>query len=142
VHFFGDLAGDPKKACYSYDLGGWHIIALNSEGIQVGGCGTESEQGKWLEKDLAIHPTTCTLAYFHKPLFSSGQAHAMIRRLNHSGKFCITVVQMSSSTVMITTMSGSRYKTLTVRLILSTGFGSSWSVQAARTRTTDSLNET
>ena len=75
VRFFGDLAGDPQKAYYSYDLGGWHIIALNSECDQVGGCGTDSEQGKWLQKDLAKHPKTCTVAYFHKPLFSSGRAH-------------------------------------------------------------------
>ncbi|HKV77568.1 MAG TPA: metallophosphoesterase [Candidatus Sulfotelmatobacter sp.] len=75
VRFFGDLAGDPKKAYYSYELGGWHIIALNSECIQVGGCGTDSEQGKWLQQDLAKHPKTCTLAYFHKPRFSSGLAH-------------------------------------------------------------------
>jgi hypothetical protein len=75
VRYFGDAAGDPKKAYYSYDLGRWHIIALNSECFQVGGCTKDSEQGKWLEKDLAEHPTACTLAYFHKPLFSSGQAH-------------------------------------------------------------------
>ena len=75
VRYFGELAGDPKKAYYSYELGGWHIIALNSECIQVAGCGTESQQGKWLQQDLATHPKTCTLAYFHKPLFSSGLAH-------------------------------------------------------------------
>jgi hypothetical protein len=75
VRYFGATAGDPKKAYYSYDLGGWHIIALNSECIQVSGCGPESEQGKWLQQDLAQHPRTCTLAYFHKPLFSSGLAH-------------------------------------------------------------------
>ena len=75
VRFFGDLAGEPNKAYYSYDLGGWHIIVLNSECIQVAGCGTGSEQGKWLQQDLAQHRTSCTMAYFHKPLFSSGLAH-------------------------------------------------------------------
>ena len=75
MRYFGNAAGDPKKAYYSYDLGQWHIIALNSERIQVGGCGLESEQGKWLREDLSKHATTCTLAYFHKPLFSSGLAH-------------------------------------------------------------------
>ena len=75
VRYFGEAAGDPKKAYYSYDLGKWHIISLNSECLQVGGCGQESEQGKWLRQDLARHPTTCTLAYFHRPLFSSGLAH-------------------------------------------------------------------
>jgi len=75
VRYFGAAAGDPKKAYYSYDLGQWHIISLNSECIQVGGCGMESQQGKWLQQDLANHPAACTLAYFHKPLFSSGLAH-------------------------------------------------------------------
>jgi hypothetical protein len=41
----------------------------------VGGCYAASEQGKWLQQDLAQHPAACTLAYFHKPLFSSGLAH-------------------------------------------------------------------
>ena len=75
AHYFGAAAGDPKKAYYSYDLGAWHIIALNSECAQVGGCGAESPQGQWLRQDLAQHPTTCTLAYFHKPLYSSGASH-------------------------------------------------------------------
>jgi acid phosphatase type 7 len=73
--YFGAAAGDPKKAYYSYDLGAWHIIALNSECAEVGGCSTESPQGQWLRQDLAQHPTICTLAYFHKPLYSSGAKH-------------------------------------------------------------------
>ena len=75
VRYFGAAAGDPKKGFYSYDLGDWHIISLNSECMYVGGCGADSQQGKWLQQDLAKHPTVCTLAYFHKPLFSSGLAH-------------------------------------------------------------------
>jgi len=75
MRYWGETAGDPKKAYYSYDLGKWHIVSLNSECLQVGGCGKDSEQGKWLAQDLAKHPTACTLAYFHRPLFSSGLAH-------------------------------------------------------------------
>jgi DNA-binding beta-propeller fold protein YncE len=75
VHYFGGIAGDPTKAYYSYDLGQWHIVSLNSECSAVGGCGPDSEQGKWLEHDLANRPAGCTLAYFHRPLFSSGLAH-------------------------------------------------------------------
>ena len=75
VRYFGILAGDPKKAYYSYDLGRWHIIALNSECDEAGGCSAQSEQGKWLQEDLAKHRSGCTLAYFHKPLFSSGLKH-------------------------------------------------------------------
>lgn len=73
--YFGAAAGDPKNGYYSYDLGSWHIIVLNSECLEVGGCETGSPQEKWLRADLAAHPVACTLAYWHKPLFSSGGAH-------------------------------------------------------------------
>jgi acid phosphatase type 7 len=75
VRYFGSAAGDPRRGYYSYDLGAWHIIALNSECAEVAGCDALSQQGQWLRQDLAQHPKTCTLAYFHKPLFSSGKAH-------------------------------------------------------------------
>jgi hypothetical protein len=75
TRYFGVAAGDPKKGYYSYDLGAWHIIALNSECAQVGGCDAASPQGEWLRQDLKGHPAACTLAYWHKPLFSSGAAH-------------------------------------------------------------------
>jgi hypothetical protein len=73
--YFGAAAGDPKKGYYSYELGTWHIIVLNSECKDVGGCESGSAQEKWLRADLAAHPVACTLAYWHKPLFSSGGAH-------------------------------------------------------------------
>jgi hypothetical protein len=73
--YFGSAAGDPKNGYYSYELGAWHIIVLNSECIDVGGCDAGSRQEKWLRADLAAHPVACTLAYWHKPLFSSGGAH-------------------------------------------------------------------
>jgi len=73
--YFGSAAGDPKLGYYSYELGSWHIIVLNSECTDVGGCETGSPQEKWLRADLAAHPVACTLAYWHKPLFSSGNAH-------------------------------------------------------------------
>ena len=75
VRYFGAAAGDPKKAYYSYDLGAWHIIVLNSECKDAGGCEVGSEQEQWLRQDLNTHPTKCTLAYWHKPLFSSGAEH-------------------------------------------------------------------
>jgi hypothetical protein len=68
-NYFGAAAGDPSKGYYSYNLGNWHIIALNSEITQSAG----STQEKWLRTDLAANPKTCTLAYWHKPRFSSGQ---------------------------------------------------------------------
>lgn len=75
VRYFGALAGDPTKEYYSYDLGAWHIIALNSECKDVGGCGAGSAQEQWLRHDLSSHSAKCTLAYWHKPLFSSGLIH-------------------------------------------------------------------
>jgi hypothetical protein len=73
--YFGAAAGDSKTGYYSYELGTWHIIALNSECVDVGGCESGSLEEKWLRADLAAHPVACTLAYWHKPLFSSGGAH-------------------------------------------------------------------
>jgi hypothetical protein len=73
--YFGAAAGAPKTGYYSYELGTWHIIVLNSECKDVGGCEAGSPQEKWLRSDLAAHPAACTLAYWHKPLFSSGGAH-------------------------------------------------------------------
>lgn len=73
--YFGAAAGDSRTGYYSYDLGTWHIVVLNSECAQVGGCGAGSPEEKWLRADLTAHPTGCTLAYFHKPRFSSGLNH-------------------------------------------------------------------
>ena len=73
--YFGSAAGEPSKGYYSYELGTWHIIVLNSECVDAGGCDKDSPQGQWLREDLTAHPAACTAAYFHKPLFSSGGAH-------------------------------------------------------------------
>ncbi len=70
--YFGAAAGDPKKGYYAYDLGAWHIIVLNSNCSQVGGCAAGSPQEQWLRADLAAYPATCTLAYWHHARFSSG----------------------------------------------------------------------
>ena len=73
--YFGANAGDPAKGFYSYELGAWHIIVLNSECSEVGSCKSGSVEEKWLRGDLQSHPSVCTLAYWHKPLFSSGAKH-------------------------------------------------------------------
>ncbi|MCZ7573200.1 MAG: right-handed parallel beta-helix repeat-containing protein [Ardenticatenaceae bacterium] len=72
-NYFGAAAGEPDKGYYSYDLGDWHIIVLNSECREVGGCAGDSPQGRWLQADLAANPAVCTLAYWHTPRFSSGR---------------------------------------------------------------------
>lgn len=72
--YFGSASGDPGKGYYSYDVGSWHLVALNSNCSKVGGCGAGSPQESWLRADLAAHPAACTLAYWHAPRFSSAQA--------------------------------------------------------------------
>ena len=71
--YFGAAAGDPAKGYYSYELGSWHIVVLNSNCAEVGGCGADSPQERWLRSDLSSHPNPCTLSYWHHPRFSSGQ---------------------------------------------------------------------
>ena len=72
------------KGYYSYDVGSWHLVALNSECTQpgVGGCSANSPQTRWLKADLDAHPNTCTLAYFHRPYFSdNGGTVAKVKQL-------------------------------------------------------------
>jgi hypothetical protein len=72
--YFGERAGPRGKGYFSYDVGTWHVISLNSE--LYFGYGTEQEtkaQEEWLRNDLQQHRTLCALAYFHRPLFSSGR---------------------------------------------------------------------
>src|SRR3954453_22932603 len=64
-------AGPRGRDYYSYDIGGWHLIALDSICSQVGGCEPGSPQEEWLRADLAAHPAACTLAYWHHPRFTS-----------------------------------------------------------------------
>jgi hypothetical protein len=65
-------AGDRSKGYYSFDKGTWHLVALNSQCSEVGGCNSGSPQYTWLQQDLQNHPNKCTLAYYHIPVFSSG----------------------------------------------------------------------
>jgi hypothetical protein len=73
-NYFGAAAGEPAKGYYSYDLGTWHIVALNTNCTNVS-CSAGSAQEQWLRQDLAARPGGCTLAYFHHPRFSSGGTH-------------------------------------------------------------------
>lgn len=75
--YFGRAAGAARRGYYSYELGAWHVIALNSA-CSDSGCG-DYESGKvtsaevrWLRSDLADHRGGCILAYWHHPRFSSG----------------------------------------------------------------------
>ena len=69
--YFGSKAA-PPGGYYSYRLGSWHILVINSNCDQIGGCEPGSKQFRWLQADLARHRTRCTLADWHSPRFSSG----------------------------------------------------------------------
>jgi len=72
--YWGVQAGPQGKGYYSYELGDWHIVVLNTNcnAKDLGGCGTGSPQETWLKEDLAKRPSACILAYGHHALFSSG----------------------------------------------------------------------
>jgi acid phosphatase type 7 len=70
--YWGTAAGDPSRGYYSFDIGPWHLVSLNSNCDEVGGCGPGSPEERWLRADLAAHAgARCTLAYWHHPPFSS-----------------------------------------------------------------------
>jgi acid phosphatase type 7 len=83
-------AGQRGRGYYSFDLGGWHLVALNSNCTRVS-CGAGSIQEQWLRADLAAHPAMCTLAFWHSPRYSSGHdgshvtLHPFWRALSEAG---------------------------------------------------------
>lgn len=79
--YFGAAAGEAGKGFYSYDLGAWHIVVLNSMCPTGSGCSAGSVQERWLRADLAAHPTECTAAIFHHPLFSSDSVEGSVERV-------------------------------------------------------------
>ena len=74
--YFGARAGTRGQGWYSYDLGAWHLLALNSECNHLSGspCASGGAEETFVRTDLASHRNVCTLAYFHEPVFSSGSA--------------------------------------------------------------------
>ena len=87
--YFGEAAGTPGEGWYSLEIGGWHVVALNSN-CELVGCDADSPQGRWLAEDLAASDAACTLALFHHPRWSSGPEGdqgkvAELWRLLHAG---------------------------------------------------------
>jgi acid phosphatase type 7 len=81
--YFGDAASPTEPGCqnltpvnckgyYSYPLGSWHVVVLNSNCTEVS-CAAGSPQEEWLRADLEAHPNACTLAYWHHPRFTSAK---------------------------------------------------------------------
>ena len=67
--YFGSRAGDRSKGYYSFDLGSWHVVALNSEKDTA----ATGAQVAWLKADLKANANKCTLAFYHKPRWSAGE---------------------------------------------------------------------
>ena len=78
--YFGARAGPAFKGYYSYDLGDWHAVVINSQMIVTGSRAEIAQQEEWLKNDLRNRSKRCTVAYFHHPLFSSG-AHGPNRAM-------------------------------------------------------------
>ncbi|MEY2468667.1 MAG: hypothetical protein QOF21_1365 [Actinomycetota bacterium] len=71
--YFAEFGRPPSgRSWYSFDVGGWHVISLNSNCTPAGGCGAGSPQETWLRADLAASSAKCTLAFWHHPRWSSG----------------------------------------------------------------------
>jgi acid phosphatase type 7 len=66
--YFGRAAGPAGRGYYSFDLGGWHVVSLNSERDT----GATGGQVRWLRADLARARARCTLAFWHRPRWSAG----------------------------------------------------------------------
>ena len=79
--YWAGQAGPSGKGYYSYELGTWHVVVLNTncEAAGLGGCASGSPQDTWLRQDLADHRGSCIVAYGHHALFSSGifRSHAV-----------------------------------------------------------------
>ncbi|MGN6524266.1 MAG: CBM96 family carbohydrate-binding protein, partial [Actinomycetes bacterium] len=76
--YFGDRSHPLDPGCtinctswYSYDIGSWHVVALDSQCGVIGGCNPGNPEYQWLLSDLNAHPAKCTLAYWHIPLYAS-----------------------------------------------------------------------
>jgi hypothetical protein len=70
--YWGWASGAPVGGYYSFNIGAWHLISLNSNCEDIGGCGSGSAEERWLRGDLAAHSRAhCTLAYWHHAPFTS-----------------------------------------------------------------------
>jgi calcineurin-like phosphoesterase family protein len=98
--YFGAAAGRPTEGWYSFDIGTWHLVVLNSNCGKVGGCFRNSAQDNWLRADLAAHKNQCTLAYWHHPHFSSGPAYDDNSGLNVTTAFWYSLYQAGADVVL------------------------------------------
>lgn len=70
--YWGAQAGPRSSLWYSFDVGDWHVVSLNSN-CAARACKPGSPQEQWLRADLAAHPKRCTLAFWHEPIIGSSE---------------------------------------------------------------------
>jgi hypothetical protein len=70
-HGVSEAAGVNGKGYYSFDVGSWHVLAINANCSRIGGCETGNPEEAWVRADLAAHPNQCTLAYWHQAAWST-----------------------------------------------------------------------
>jgi len=98
--YFGERAGELGKGYYSFDLGGWHFVALNSNCSPVGGCTQDSPQLEWLKSDLQSNRLACVAAYWHHPHFTSGTYSTDITSQNLSTDFWKVLIEQKADVVL------------------------------------------
>jgi acid phosphatase type 7 len=98
--FFKDAPLDVSKGYYSFKLGAWQIISLNSNCNNIGGCSRDKEQVGWLEKELESNKTKCTLAFWHHPRFTSGKYSDNAEMSNSSDTMWASLLQHKTEVVL------------------------------------------
>jgi hypothetical protein len=101
--YFGPGAVDPR-GYYSFDIGPWHLIALNSNCSDVGGCSKGSPMEQWLREDLAAHRASCILAFWHHPRFYTPSKQPTTRKLEATDKkmaaFWVALIEAGADVVL------------------------------------------
>lgn len=125
--YFGNAAGPDWRGCYSFSLGGWRIISLNSYLKPE----QHNTQLAWLKEELAHNPARCTLAYWHHPLYSSG-GHGSDKRMQDAWAILHAAGAELCWLHMTTITSALRHKMRKVRRTRSAACGSLWSAPGCK----------
>lgn len=71
--YFGAAAHPESKGTYSFNVGPWHVLAINSMACtKTHRCGPGSPMAKWIAADVSANPSSCVMAMWHHPLWSAG----------------------------------------------------------------------
>ena len=133
--YFGAAAGPPTTGWYSYDIGKWHVVVLNSSCGKVGGCYRGSPQDNWLRADLAAHPHAVHARLLAPPALLVRLGLRRQRRAESDHLFLVLALRGAAPTwcwaATTTTTSDSRRRTPRASSISPMACASSWSAPAA-----------